>query len=222
MEPIPDSPIDIELVNKAVAGDQNALASLFTSCRPRLSRIATFRLDPRLAGRIDVEDILQETFLAAQQRLRHILRDAPDSIFLWLRMLLGQTLIDLHRRHLGAQVRSAARERSLDAGWDSQSTSMSIRFELLGSITSPSEAVSRQEAAEQLDVALHSLGEMDREILALRHFEELSNREAARLLEISEPAASLRYTRALGRLKQVMQAFPGDGSGDLLGDASRV
>lgn len=200
---------DVELVNRAVAGDQKALGHLFTSYRPRLSRIAMFRLDPRLNGRIDIDDILQETFIAAQQRLKHILRDAPDSIFLWLRMILGQTLIDLHRRHLGAQARSAARDRSLDAGWDSNSTSASIHFELLGSITSPSEAMAKQEAAERLDAALQTLNDMDREILALRHFEELSNREAARLLDISEPAASLRYTRALGRLKQVMDAFPG-------------
>ncbi len=221
MNPPSDSSIDIRLVDRAVAGDQAALGELFTVYRPRLARIATFRLDPRLAGRIDVEDILQETFISAQQRLRHILRDAPDSIFLWLRMLLGQTLIDLHRRHLGAQIRSAARERSLDAGWNSESTSMSIRYELLGSITSPSEAVSKQEAAERLDTALQALAEHDREILALRHFEELSNREAARLLEISEPAASLRYTRALVRLKQVLHTLPGSFSSDLFGESSK-
>jgi RNA polymerase sigma-70 factor (ECF subfamily) len=211
--PVP--PSDTELVDRAVAGDRAALASLFTTYRPRLSRIATFRMDPRLAVRIDVDDMLQDTFLAAAQRLPHILRDAPDSIFLWLRMILGQTLVDLHRRHLGAQSRNAARDRSLDAGWDSNSTSASLRFSLLGSITSPSEAALRQEAAEQLDTALQTLGEADREILALRHFEELSNREASRLLEISEPAASLRYTRALVRLKAVMETLPGGFSEDL-------
>ncbi len=128
-----------------------------------------FRLDPRLNGRIDIDDILQETFIAAQQRLKHILRDAPDSIFLWLRMILGQTLIDLHRRHLGPRPAAPARDRSLDAGWDSNSTSASIHFELLGSITSPSEAMAKQEAAERLDAALQTLNDMDREILALRH-----------------------------------------------------
>ena len=138
-----------------------------------------------------------------------ILHDSPDGFFIWLRLIVNQTMIDVHRRHLGAKVRDASRERSTSGGWSAQSTSFSLSHHLLGHLTSPSFAAVRAELSDQLNVALESMGDLDREVLALRHFEELSNTETAKILNLSEQAASLRYVRALGRLKKVLTAIPG-------------
>lgn len=198
-----------ELVNKVIHGDHHALAELFEIYRERLRRIAMFRMDPRIAGRVDVDDVLQEVYLNAAQRIGYALREASGGLFVWFRLLLNQTLADLHRRHLGAQSRDAARERSTRFGSDPKATSFSMSSALLGHLTSPSQAMLRKELSEQLEAALATMSDLDREVLTLRHFEELSNQETARLLGISEQGASLRYVRALARLKGVLQAIPG-------------
>ena len=206
-----------ELVNRIIRGDVEALAEMFSRFRPALWRLVNFRLHPQLQGRIDVEDVLQEAWLKAEDQISRFLTDATRSCFVWFRMIVSQTLVDLHRRHLGAAKRSAAREFSIHSGWSPQSTSHSIAFQLLGRLSSPSKAALRSELSQQLDAALQGMNEIDREVLALRHFEELSNAETAQVLEMSEQAASARYIRALARLKTVLQAlsyFQDDGSAD--------
>ena len=195
------------LVNQVINGDENALAELFSNFRPRLWRMVNFRMDPRLHGRVDADDVLQESWLNAVQRIDYFLRDASRSIFVWFRLIVGQTLADVHRRHLGTQKRSAAREFSIDRGWSAASTSFSLSFHLVGHLTSPSHAAFRAELGEQLETALAGMSDIDREVLALRHFEELTNGETAQVLEISEQAASVRYMRALGRLKTVLKTL---------------
>jgi RNA polymerase sigma-70 factor (ECF subfamily) len=146
----------------------------------------------------------------AVDRISYFLRDASHSPFIWFRMIVNQALIDLHRRHLGAEKRDASRDVPLyGTSSSSESTSSSMAFHLLGHLTSPSSALNKAELARQLDVALQGMNEIDREVLALRHFEELSNSETARVLNMSEQAASGRYIRALGRLKQILEVFPG-------------
>jgi RNA polymerase sigma-70 factor (ECF subfamily) len=196
------------LVDRVIRGDRDALAELFDHHRDRLWRIVSFRLDVRLAGRVDAEDVLQETYMNAERRLQHVLKDAPDGMFIWFRMLATQTLAEVHRRHLGIQARDPSREQSMRVGGGS-STSFSISSHLFGHLTSPSQAALRRELSDQLDVALASMEDLDREVLALRHFEELSNRETARVLEITEQAASMRYVRALTRLQHILKAIPG-------------
>lgn len=197
------------LVNDVIHGDRQALGKLFAHHRDRLWRIVNFRMDSRLTGRVDADDILQEAYLDAEKRLEHFLHDSPESFFIWLRLIVNQTLIDVHRRHLGTQARDASRERSLAGGWSAESTSFSLSHHLLGHMTSPSQAAVRAELAEQLNLALEAMSDLDREVLALRHFEELTNSETARALEISEQAASLRYVRAISRLRKVLEAIPG-------------
>ena len=197
-----------ELVNRVLASDREALAELFSFYRPRLWRIVHFRMHPRLQGRIDADDVLQDAWLKAESRIGYFLSDASRSCFIWFRMIVTQALIELHRRHLGAEKRSANRERSIHAHWDADSTSTCLTFHLLGSFTSPSSAVMKAEQARQLDTALQTLSELDREILALRHFEELTNHEAALVLGLTEQAARARYVRALQRLKRVMETLP--------------
>lgn len=198
-----------ELIDRVVNGDENALAILFSSHRDRLWRMVNFRMDPRLHGRVDADDVLQESWLSVVQRIDHFLADASRSIFVWFRLITSQTLIDVHRRHLGTQKRNAALEFSINKGWSAESTSFSLSFHLLGHLTSPTQAALREELSQQLKTALSTMNEIDREVLALRHFEQLSNRETAQILEISDQAASDRYMRALGRLKGVLKAIPG-------------
>lgn len=209
-----DSAEVAELVNQVIRGDRKALGELFSRYRPRLWRMVRFRLHPQLQGRIDADDVLQEAWLNAVDRVDYFLRDASRSIFVWFRMIVQQTLVDLHRRHLGAEKRSASRERSIDQSWGGDGTSSSMAFHLVGQLTSPSAAAYRAELSKQLDLALQGMPPLDREVLALRHFEELTNGETARSLGISEQAASIRYVRALRRLKQILDSFPGlrDGS----------
>ena len=197
------------LVNQVIHGDKAALGKLFDHHRDRLWRIVNFRLDQRLRGRVDSDDVLQETYLAAEQRIEHFLHDSPQGFFIWLRLLANQTMIDIHRRHLGTQSRNAGKERSMQSGWSAQSTSFSLSFHLLGHMTSPSQAALRAELSDQLNIALETMGELDREVLALRHFEELSNTETANVLGLSEQAASARYVRAIARLRSVLEAIPG-------------
>lgn len=204
-----ESQQDTELIDRVVRGDEDALAQLFSMHRDRLWRMINFRMDPRLHGRVDADDVLQEAWLSAIQRIDHFLADASRSIFVWFRLITTQTLIDIHRRHLGTQKRNASMEFSINRGWSSESTSFSLSFHLLGHLTSPSQAALREELSEQLKQALASMNEIDREVLALRHFEQLSNRETAQILGISDQASSDRYMRALARLKNVLTALPG-------------
>jgi len=196
-----------DLINRTMRGDQQALAELFSQYRPSLWRMVNFRLHPQLQGRIDVDDVLQEAWIKASSQIGRFVTDAAKSAFVWFRMIVSQTLVDLHRRHLGAAKRSTAREFSIHSGWSPASTSYSIAYHLLGSLTSPSMAAVREEMSKQLDTAMQSMNDIDREVLALRHFEELTNAETAQVLDMSEQAASARYIRAIGRLKIVLQTF---------------
>ena len=201
-----------DLQQRLIDGEPQALAELFLRHRERLWRIVHFRLDRRLAGRIDPEDILQEAYLNAAQRLPHYRDEQLPSPFLWLRMIVTQTMIDLHRRHLGAQMRDARREVSVERHAFPQATSVSLASQLLGHLTSPSQAAMRAEVSDQLEQAIAQMDPIDREILALRHFEELTNNEVAQALNIQVKAASIRYVRALKRLQEVLSQLPGFGT----------
>src|SRR5262245_48783059 len=187
------------LLARLQGDDDAAFGPLFEGQRDRLRRMVQFRLDPRLFGRVDPDDVVQEVFLDAQQRL-YAFRADPQSLPFWLRLVAQQTLIDLHRRHLGAGKRSAKRERVF-------AQSQSLSGFLAGNLTSPSQAAIRDEMRQQLQAALETMDEIDREVLTLRHFEELSNKEVATLLGIGENAASNRYVRALVRLKGLLGGF---------------
>ena len=197
------------LLDRLKDGDDHALATLFARHRDRLLRMVEFRLDGRLRGRVEAEDVVQEAYLDAAKRMHHFGEDTSTSFFIWLRMIVTQTLIDIHRRHLGAQMRDAAREMGARKASFSQTTSFSLAASLLGRFTSPTLAARRAEMAEQLRAALEDMDPIDREVLALRHFEELTNSEVAEELEIQQKAASIRYVRALRRLKDLLGGISG-------------
>ena len=184
--------------------------------RDRLRRMVALRLDRRLQGRVDPSDVLQEAYPDAAGRLAEYARDPAMPFFLWLRFLVGQRLAELHRHHLGAQARDAGREVSLYRGAMPETTSSaSLAALLLGRLTSPSQAAIRAERQIRLQEALNGMDPIDREVLALRHFEQLTNAEAAQVLGLEKTAASNRYVRALKRLKDILAGLPGRPGGDL-------
>lgn len=205
-----DDPENVnQLDSRLREGDEQALAELFTIHRDRLRRMVEFRMDRRLQGRVDASDIVQEAYIDASQRVRHYAQKPEMSSFVWLRQITTQRLIDVHRRHLDAQMRDARQEVSIHRGDLAGTTSASIVAELVGQFASPSELAMHAELLDQLENALEGMDPIDREVLALRHFEELTNNEVAQVLDITKSAASNRYVRALGRLRSVLEEIPG-------------
>jgi RNA polymerase sigma-70 factor (ECF subfamily) len=198
-----------DLLRRAGQGDAQALGQLLETHRKRLRRMVRLRLDPRLQGRIDPSDVIQEAYLQAAERLAEYLRDPRMPFFLWLRFLTGQKLLELRRHHLGTQARDAARELSIYQGAMPEASSACLAAQLLGKRTAPLEAAIRAEMKLRLQEALNGMEPMDREVLALRHFEHFNNAETAQLLGISESGASSRYLRALKRLKDLIGHAPG-------------
>jgi RNA polymerase sigma-70 factor (ECF subfamily) len=197
------------LIRRIEDGDERALSELFARYRKRLKVMVKLRMDRRLQGRLDPSDVLQEAYFDVAQRAKEY-RDNPAMPgFLWLRWITAQKLMALHRKHLGAQMRSAGMEVSLHGGALPPADSISIAAMLLGRITSPTRAAQRAELQVRLQDVLNSMDPTDREILTLRHFEELGNSETAQILGITKSAASSRYVRALVRLKKALEGVPG-------------
>jgi RNA polymerase sigma-70 factor, ECF subfamily len=195
-----------DLLHRAGRGDQEAVAALFAIHRERLAQMVRLRMDRRLQGRLDCSDVLQETYLEVARRVAEFAREPTTSVYLWLRFLTAQKMVDLARRHLGSKMRDAGQEISLNRGGLPQASSVSLAAQLLGDFTSPSGAVIRAETQLRVQEALNSMDSVDREVLALRHFELLSNGEVAQILGLTKAAASNRYVRALRRMKAVLSA----------------
>lgn len=191
------------------AGDTAAAAELFERHRDRLRRMVRLRLDRRLQGRLDPSDVLQEAFLDVRKKAAEFAGKPDLPAYLWLRLVTAERLLILHRYHLGTKMRDAGQEMSLHRGGLPAATSQSLANLLLGRLTSPSAAAARAERQVRLQEALNAMDPTDREVLALRHFEELSNQEAAAVLGIQPAAASKRYVRALERLKTALSQLTG-------------
>lgn len=198
-----------DLSQRLRAGDNQALAEAFATYRERLWRMVEFRLDQRLRGRIDPDDVLQEGYLAAAQRIGHYRTHPSMSPFVWLRFIVNQTLVDAHRHHLGAQLRDAGREAAVPESHGAPTTSVSLANYLVGHLTPPSQAAARAEISRHVEQAIAEMDPTDQEVLALRHFEELDNSEVAEVLGIQAKAASIRYVRAVRRLKAILSQVPG-------------
>ena len=206
-----NGPIDesAELLVRLKRGDRSALASLFMRYRGRLRRMVDLRMDRRLTGRIDPSDVLQEAYLDASRQLNGYLNREPMPLFIWLRLITGQRLMAMHRWHLGARKRDARQEVGIHRSVMPPAGSEALSRQLLGRLTSPSGAAIRREQRRHLKQLLERLEPLDREILAIRHFETLTNDEAARELGISKAAASKRHIRALDRFRKMLAGVPG-------------
>lgn len=213
--PLRDSVETLDLLERARSADRQAVEDLFTLHRPRLRRMVEIRIAQPLRRRLDASDVVQEAFLEAAQRLPAYLADNSMPFFLWLRFLTRQKLAALHRHHLGTKARDPRLEVALQEGTLPEPTTDALAAHLLGQLTSPSQAAAKAEMRLRLEDALNRLDPQEREILALRHFEQLSNAEAGCELGIAAPAASKRYIRALTRLKGILAGMKiSFGSGD--------
>ncbi len=195
---------------RAAAGDPGCWEALVGESRQRLRRMIAFRLDGRLQGRVDPSDVVQDSYLEAWRDLKSYLEQPAMPFFLWLRGIAGNKLRELHRHHLGTQMRDPRREVSIHGGALAETTTAALEARLLGDLTRASEQAVKLEVKLRLQDALNSMDALDREVLALRHFEQLSPAETARVLGIKEKAAGVRYVRAVRRLKAILQGLGGD------------
>ncbi|CAN5180307.1 sigma-70 family RNA polymerase sigma factor [soil metagenome] len=204
---MPDLTDEPELLTRLQSGDQPALAVLYDRYRDKLRRMVQVRLDPRLKGRVAPSDVLQEAYIDALKRYPHYFEKADQPFFGWLRLIVAQRLADVHREHLSAKKRDVRNELPFGHPRAGMGSSACLASCIAGTLTSPSNAAVKNEYIAKLETALSELEDVDREILLLRHFEELSNAETAQVLGLHPPAASKRYVRALSRLKQIMEVI---------------
>jgi RNA polymerase sigma-70 factor (subfamily 1) len=198
-----------EIVDALTADREEALAKYFSAVQGRLKRIVNFRLDYRLSGRVSESDVIQETYVRAAKRIDSFLEKDDMPFFVWLRLEVSQKLFEIHRHHFGAEKRDIRKEIKLGQSADTGKTSMALAAHIVAQLTSPSRLVERAEQIAILEKTLSEMNELDREVIALRNFEELSNIETAEILNIEPAAASKRYLRALKRLREIMESTKG-------------
>ena len=192
-----------ELIDDAANGDSAAVQELLSRHRDRLRRMIAARIDPRLAARVDPSDVVQEALWDAARALPAFLRERPLPFGDWLRQFAWDRLMKLHHHHIGTQRRSVVRERRELALPDE--TAFELGARLAASGTSPSQNLIREELIRRVRESIAAMGTDDREILALRHVEQLSMAEVARCLGIREGTARVRHLRALRRLKDELE-----------------
>ena len=181
-------------------------AELLAMHRDRLRRMVQLRMDRRLNGRIDASDVIQDAYIEALSRFEEYRANPEVAPFVWLRFLTSQRLAQLHRHHLGVKARDAGREISIECSAGPDASSAALAAQLVGRFSSPSNAAHRQELRSQLQDALSRMPSIDREVLALRHFEQLDNAETAQVLNLEKQATYKRYVRAIRRLRQEMES----------------
>jgi RNA polymerase sigma-70 factor (ECF subfamily) len=199
----PDSPVTQELLAKAKQGEPAAVDQLLARHREPVRRMIDMRLDRAIARRVDASDIAQEVLLEASRRLRDYLRQPDMPFHLWLRHIARDHLIDAHRRHRVAKRRTVDRERPIQSG-PADRSSVELIAELIDRELTPATAALRKELHDRFQLVLADLDEDDREIILMRHFEQLSNQEVAAALGLTEPAASMRHLRALRKMRELL------------------
>ena len=209
-----DNQADHELKRRMRQNPTQVLSEEYARHRVRLFQIVKFRLDPKVASRLEPDDVLQESWIAALSRIDSFLESSDVSFFVWLRWIVCQTVVDLHRHHLGTKMRDAYREITSGQRDLQRSTAASMIGQIVAALSTPSQIAIREESAKQIQDAVESMDEIDREVLALRHFEELTNNEVAVVLNITPKTASIRYVRALQRLKKTLDAAKDAVTGD--------
>jgi RNA polymerase sigma-70 factor (ECF subfamily) len=210
----PNSPQTQELLDRAKQGEAGAVERLLEVHREPLRRMIGLRLDPALAGRVDASDIVQDVMLEVSQRLADYLRNPVMPFHLWMRHIARDHMIDAHRRHRQAQRRSLDREQPIVPAGLADQSSLELAGQFLDRELTPATAAVRRELQRRMEHAVAGLDEDDREIILMRHYEQLSNQEVATALGLSEAAASMRHLRAVRRLRAALL-----GEGDATGDS---
>jgi RNA polymerase sigma-70 factor (ECF subfamily) len=194
-----------QLLAAVRAGDATARNQLLERHREALRRMIALRMDPRLAPRVDASDIVQDVLVEANRRLSDYLAKAGMPFHLWLRHLAKDRMIDAHRMHRGAARRSLDREQALDRPANDEHSAFDLAAMIRDRDLTPAAAATHHELEQRFQAAVEQLEDTDREVILMRHFEQLSNGEVAQALELSDAAAGMRYLRAMRRLRELLQ-----------------
>ena len=198
----PDATQTKQLLRGAREGDGAAVNRLLDRHREALRRMIRMRLDKKIQGRVDVSDVVQDVLLEASRRLPQYLENPVMSFHLWVRQIAKDRIIDAHRRHRVSAKRSVDREQQLAVHLGADRSTMELVAEIHDRGLTPAAAATRQEMARLVESALGQLSDQDCEIIVMRHYEQLSNQEIAETLDLTEPAAGMRYLRAIRRLRK--------------------
>ena len=212
----PESDQTRELLAEAARGSPDAVNQLMERHRDALRRMVQMRLDQQIRRRVDVSDVVQDVLVEANRRLADYLARPGMDFHLWLRQIAMDRIIDAHRRHRVSAKRSVDREQPMAVPAGAERSTMELAAQLADGELTPAAAAAQRELVRRVEAALTQLDEADAEIIVMRHYEKLSNQEAAQALDLSQPAASMRYLRAIRRLRQLL-GEPGEsrsGSGD--------
>jgi RNA polymerase sigma-70 factor, ECF subfamily len=200
----PEKSITQELLIGAREGDDSAINRLLDRHRKALRRMVQLRLDQKIQARIDVSDVVQDVLVEASRRLPQYLENPVMSFHLWVRQIAKDRIIDAHRRHRASAKRSVDREQPLAVPAASDRSTYELAAHIRDRELTPAAAATRQEMAELVERALGRLSDLDGEIIIMRHYEHMSNMEIAEALGLTEPAASMRYLRAVRRLRELL------------------
>ena len=193
-----------ELIAGAKRGDADAAGRLLDKHRDALRRMVDMRMDRKIQQRVDASDIVQEVMIEANRRLNTYLENPVMPFHLWLRQMAKDRLIDAHRRHRGSGKRSVDREQGMVAPAAMDRSTIELAAQLCDPEMTPAAAATMQELQKRFQAAIEQLDDHDREVVLMRHFEQLSNQDVSQALGLSEPAASMRYLRAMRRLRKLL------------------
>lgn len=193
-----------ELLLGAGNGDADAVNRLIERHRDAVARMVQMRLDQKIRRRVDVSDVVQDVMIEANRRLQDYIANPVMPFHLWLRHIAKDRIIDAHRRHRGSQKRSVDREQALAVPGATDHSTMDLAVHLCDGELTPAAAATQREMAARVADAVSELGDQDAEIIIMRHYEQLTNQEVAQALDLSEPAASMRYLRAVRRLREML------------------
>ena len=194
-----------QLLVGAKAGDDDAVNDLLDRHRGAVRRLVQMRLDRQIRQRVDVSDVVQDVLISAHRRLQDYLQSPAMPFHLWIRQIAKDRIIDAHRRHRVSAKRSVDRERPLVVPAGMNRSTMELAAHLCDGELTPAAIATQREMIRRVTEVISKLSEQESEIIMMRHYEHLSNQEAAQALELSEPAAGMRYLRALRKLRSLLQ-----------------
>ena len=204
----PDGEVTAELLNNVRGGQTVAVEELMDRHRDSLRRMIQLRLDQRLMQRMDVSDVIQDVLIEANRRLADYLKNPVIPFHLWIRQIAKDRIIDAHRRHRVSAKRSIDREQPQPGKGPFDQSTIELANQFRDQALTPAAAATQRELASQIESAVQMLRDNDREIILMRHYEQLDNQEIAQSLGLTEPAASMRYLRALKRLREIIEGMP--------------
>jgi RNA polymerase sigma-70 factor (ECF subfamily) len=191
------------LLSEARAGDSQAVNQLLEKHRGAVRRLVQVRLDRKVQQRVDVSDVVQDVMIEASTRLEKYLDHPTMAFHLWIRQIAWDRIIDTFRRHRGSAKRNMDREQPIQAAVTDGST-MELAIQLHDPALTPAATATQREIADRVESAVERLDDVDREVIVMRHYEHLTNTEVAEALGLTTPAASMRYLRAIRRLRELL------------------